>query len=65
MHKAKPTKGILKRFRISGKGKLVASRPGRRKFMSHKGGRHVMRLRRKEVLGGGLALRILRAIRYI
>ena len=65
MHKAKPNKGILKRFRISGTGKLVGSRPGRRKFMSHKSGRHCMRLRKKEVLGGGLALRLLRAIRYI
>ncbi|QOJ14667.1 MAG: 50S ribosomal protein L35 [Planctomycetia bacterium] len=65
MHKAKPVKGIGKRFRISSKNKIVGGPCGRCKLMSHKPGRRCQRLRRKTVLAGGLAENILRAARIV
>lgn len=65
MHKAKPTKGIGKRFKVTARGKLMGNSPGKAKLMSHKPGRRKQRLRRKEVLCGGLADRLLRAMREL
>jgi len=46
MGKLKPHKGLLKRVKVTGTGKLLRSKPGRRHLLSHKSGKTLRQMRR-------------------
>jgi large subunit ribosomal protein L35 len=53
MHKGKTHKGILKRMRLTRRGKVVRSRAGGGHLLSGKSGQRKRRLRRKAVVSQG------------
>ena len=50
MPKIKTVKGVKERFKLTGRGKLVASRPGRRHLLGGKRAKMKRHLRRQIVL---------------
>ena len=63
MPKAKPHKGLLKRVKVSARGKVMRHKSCAGHLMSGKSGRRCQRLRRKSALVGKMADNVLRAIR--
>jgi len=47
MGKLKPHKGLLKRVKVTGTGKLLRSKPGRRHLLSNKSGKTLRQMRRQ------------------
>lgn len=61
-NKQKTHKGLLKRFKVTGSGKIVRRRSGKGHLLSVKSGRRLIRLRGKTTVDGGLLRKQLRAI---
>lgn len=61
MPKMKTHKGILKRCRISARGKIIYKRPNSNHLMSAKSGKRCRRIRRVGVLDNAFCRRILEA----
>jgi large subunit ribosomal protein L35 len=62
MPKPKTHKGLAKRFKVTGRGKVKFRRPGNSHLSSHKAGSRVRHLRAKAVLGGAVAKKIVQAL---
>lgn len=62
MHKFKPHKGLMKRVRVSAKGKPRRKMTFAGHLMSHKSGRRRQRLRKRPCLQGAFRLTVLRAM---
>ena len=62
MPKQKPHKGLRKRVKITGKGKVVRKKAFRGHLMSTKSGNRCQRLRRSVVVTGKLAQNLKRAL---
>lgn len=62
MPKLKPHKGLLKRIKVSARGKVMRRMTGAQHLMSGKTGRRRQRLRRSVVVTGRLARTIRRAV---
>jgi len=62
MPKFKPHKGLKKRVKISGRGKLVRKRAFASHLMSRKSGQRRRQLRRNVVLVGRIAENVKRAL---
>lgn len=60
--KQKSHKGILKRFKVTGSGKVVRRRSGKGHLLSVKSGRRLIRLRGKTTVDGGLMRKQLKAL---
>ena len=60
--KAKSHKGLLKRVRITGKGKVKSKRPGKSHLNSHKSGKKLTSLRRDLVASTPVAKMLERAL---
>lgn len=60
--KQKSHKGILKRFKVTGTGKIVRRRSGKGHLLSNKPGQRLIRLRGKTTVDGGLMRKQLRAL---
>jgi large subunit ribosomal protein L35 len=58
MPKMKTVKGVKERIRVTGTGKLVANRPGRRHLLAGKRGKMMRKLRRRHTLHPADARRI-------
>ncbi|HUS58059.1 MAG TPA: 50S ribosomal protein L35 [Planctomycetota bacterium] len=65
MPKMKTHKGVAKRVRVTRKGKVLVSRPGRRHLLSGKSGKNRRRLRRKKLLAPADAKRMKRLLGLI
>jgi len=61
-HKAKSHKGLLKRVRITGKGKIKSKRPGKGHLNSHKSGEKMNSLRKDLVATKSVAKKLERAL---
>jgi len=62
MPKRKPHKGLLKRVKITGTGKVLRQQAGRGHLLSGKPGTRRQRLRRRVVLTGKLGAAVKRAV---
>ena len=62
MPKQKTHKGLSKRFKVTGKGKVKYRRPGNSHLASHKTGARVRHLRKHAVLTGPMAEKIVRQL---
>ena len=62
MPKKKTHKGLLKRVRISAKGKVLHKRAGTSHLMSGMSGKRRRRLRKRGKVTGKMALRVLYAV---
>ncbi len=62
MPKQKTHKGLAKRFKVTGKGKVKYRRPGNSHLSSHKAGARVRHLRKHAVLTGPMAEKIVRQL---
>ena len=62
MPKQKPHKGLSKRVKVTGKGKVVRNRAFRGHLMSGKPGTRRQRLRRRSVVGGKLGASLKRSL---
>ena len=62
MPKQKTHKGLAKRFKVTGRGKVKYRRPGNSHLSSHKGSARVRHLRKHAVLGGPIAERIVQQL---
>ncbi len=62
MPKQKPHKGLLKRVKITSRGKVVRQRAFRGHLMSGKTGTRCQRLRRTVVVKGRIGKALLRAV---
>jgi large subunit ribosomal protein L35 len=63
MPKQKTHKGLSKRFKITGGGKVKYRRPGNSHLSSHKPGSRVRRLRKHAMLTGPKAQRVVELLR--
>jgi large subunit ribosomal protein L35 len=59
MPKQKTHKGLAKRFKVTARGKVKFRRPGNSHLSSHKPGARVRHLRKKAVLQGAVAAKII------
>ena len=62
MPKPKTHKGLAKRFKVTARGKVKFRRPGNSHLSSHKPGSRVRHLRKKAVLSGAGAKKIINAL---
>ena len=62
MPKQKTHKGLAKRFKVTGRGKVKFRRPGNTHLSSHKSGTRVRHLRKKAILTGPVAQRIVQQL---
>ena len=62
MPKQKTHKGLSKRFKVTGKGKVKYRRPGNSHLASHKTGARVRHLRKHGVVHGPMAQKIVRQL---
>jgi len=62
MPKQKTHKGLSKRFKVTGKGKVKFRRPGNSHLAGHKPGKRVRRLRKHAVLTGPKAEKIVQQL---
>lgn len=62
MPKAKTNKGVVKRVRVSKKGKVKFRHPFTSHLMSHKSGKRLRRLRRRGVMSNNDAIKILKQL---
>jgi large subunit ribosomal protein L35 len=58
MPKIKTVKGVKERIRVTGTGKLIANRPGRRHLLAGKRAKTMRKLRQRRVLHPADARRI-------
>jgi large subunit ribosomal protein L35 len=58
MPKMKTMKGVKERIRVTGTGKLIANRPGRRHLLAGKRSKTMRKLRRRRTLYAADARRI-------
>ncbi len=65
MPKQKTHKGLAKRFRVTGRGKVKFRRPGNSHLSSHKSSARVRHLRKHAVLTGPIAQKIVQQVRPI
>lgn len=64
MPKVKTHKGSSKRFKVTGTGKVMASKANRRHNLGHKSANHKRRLRRDHELAKGDAKHIAKLLPY-
>jgi large subunit ribosomal protein L35 len=65
MPKQKTHKGIAKRFKVTGRGKVKYRRPGNSHLSSHKPGARVRHLRKHAIVPTTVADKIIQAVRPI
>lgn len=65
MPKQKTHKGLAKRFKVTGRGKVKFRRPGNSHLSSHKASARVRHLRKHAMLSGPIAQRIVEQLRPI
>jgi large subunit ribosomal protein L35 len=58
MHKGKTHKGIAKRFKVTGTGKIVRKKAGKRHLMSVKSGKRLRNLRKTTTVPAHIAKQI-------
>ncbi len=56
--RAKTHKGLAKRIKVTGSGKVKFKRPGNSHLASHKPGYRVRQLRRKAIMSGSFAKKL-------
>ena len=65
MPKQKTHKGLAKRIKVTARGKVKFRRPGNSHLSSHKTSARVRHLRKKAILDGPIADRIIRHLKPI
>jgi large subunit ribosomal protein L35 len=63
MPKQKTHKGVAKRFKVTGRGKVKYRKPGNSHLSSHKPGSRVRHLRKHAILTGPIAAKIVEQTR--